>query len=762
MCRLKAKWSNLADRSHALSKSNSKAATSAEIAKANSEMGSFAVSVTAAAPFTIIELQDGEEASVSDTAPESSDMGSSTTPERHAASAGRAADAPTEEVCIKTADFSADDAWQPIEQLEETPGMTAWEELGLPPGVNLWGPTVLELPESPSALSQSKAVSPELAENTAQAGNIRVCLMPARPIAEAMEAEASTESSQLSSGSLHLSSDGSSSRSGGGQDTAGSPTAVESTMQLQGNGLFETLTSLPTSPSLTDTTLLLSTARSDAAESKGPVDSKALAEVPKEAARLRFADDRALSDDTSAPSQQGQESLTLDQELSNVRQSPEDATELPSDASADAAGPSSTLSAGVAVSAVTLSPEEAVTQDTEKEGTGPGSAGGMHAVRECGPSGAQPKGPSGDLNEIRTATDGMHMDDGNFCEPAVLDRGEPTFEDSMRSQQQAQGSGWRAGQLLLPRKQAPPRAQPSGSSSPQRSCSPFGRLAYSRRAKPEQAQHATEDMAASGPGPLEKGMHEAEMGGYYLTTPDPLRTDPGLAVRIRRSASEQSAQSAAQRAVDCIDPLNCDTVQYVSSPAWRMNTLTALDMLRSDEDADSASSPHAHPGRQTAAKTTHPARRAWRSDAQSTDISSPESKPPVPPVQSSRGELHGRLASCAREFAGARASCEHGSQHGAEDGRSNADEMATPSERRLRKQKKGHRSLHSSSRHRGLSANGDRKTRDVLGVRGISAPDSATSSNEVRFFLPYPNCVFARYDVSQRNAWKCTGEFGGL
>lgn len=251
----------------------------------------------------------------------------------------------------------------------------------------------------------------------------------------------------------------------------------------------------------------------------------------------------------------------------------------------------------------------------------------------------------------------------------------------------------------------------------------------------KQAQHATEDMAASGPGPLEKGMHEAEMGGYYLTTPDPLRTDPGLAVRIQRSASEQSAQSAAQRAVHCIDPLNCDTVQYVSSPAWRMNTLTALDMLRSDEDADSASSPHAHPGRQTAAKTTHSARRAWRSDAQSTDKSSPESKPPVPPVQSSRAELHGRLASCARELAGARATCEHGS-HGVEDGRFNADEMATPSERRLRKQKKGHRSLHSSSRHRGLSASGDRKTRDVHGVRGISAQDSATSSNEVCFFLP--------------------------
>ena len=745
MCRLKAKWSTLADRSHALSKSDSKAATCVRTANATSELRSFAVSVTAAAPFTIIELQDGEGVSDSDTAPGSPDMGSSMMPVRRAASAGRAADAPAEIVSIKAADSSADDMRLPFGHLEIKPGTSAWEELGLPPGVNLWGPTVLELPDLPSGLSQSKAVSPELAENTAQAGSIRVCLMPARAIAEAVEAEAFTECSQLSSGSLPLSSssNSSSSRSSSrGQHTAGSPTAADSTMHFQGNGLFETATSTPTSPSLTDTTLLLSIARSDAAESKGPVDSRAQAEVPKKTARLKFADDRAPSDDTSAPPQQRQESPTLDQRLSTVRQSSEDAAQLPSHASADAAGPSSILPAGVAVTAVRHSPEEAATQATEKEGSAPEIAGGMQAVHECGPSEAQPKGPSGGLEEIRSATDGMHMDDRNLCEPAVLDRGEPTFEDSMRSQQRAQGSEWRAGHLLKPRKQAPPRAQPGGSSrSPQRSSSPFGRLAYPRRAKhnqapalpmtnaswnAEQAQHTTEGMATSGPGPLEKGVHEAEMGGYYLTTPDPLRTDPGLAVRIQRSASEQSAQSTAQRAGHCSDPLNCDTVQYVSSPAWRMNMLTALDMLRSDEDADSASSPHAHPGRQTAAKTTHCVRRAWRSDAQSTDVSSPEGNPPAPPIQRVRGELHCRLAS------GARASSEHGRHGVEEDSRYTADEMATRSERRLRKQK-GNRRLHSSSRHRGLSASGDRKSRDGHRVRRTSAQDGATSSNQVCF-----------------------------
>ena len=575
--RLKIKWSALAERSQPPSDSSDAIKPIIGTGRAPIK-NSVPVNVTASASFTIVEL-DREESANFVSWPGSSKSNTLPVP---AASAG---EGPSSSHAISVAKADSADG-----NADREPARSAWEEaLGLPAGVNLWGPTVLELPDSAFATRLSETSSSDQASATLQRGLVYVTAP--RPVAEAVETESFDESS-------HLTSPTTATISFSEMRSPDSHTETDSALKAQ--GVSEEDTSPLTSPALTPSTLTLETASASAPESAKHPLMRAYGEEPMEASLLSFKPDM-IQGRAGAASDELQERLTLDQKLSCERVSAHD------EASEEAQQQQSpSPSAGMPDGMQNRSAQEPGQYLHEAQLVAANAGGRCRAtacngnVHLCAEQGAAGKDAS--ENE---AAELQHT----LSEPAALDRGEPTFEDTIRSQEARGNSKRGMQQLLPPGKQAYPGQRAQGSGSPQRSFSPFGRLGCMSRADPDQetsygkeamsAQLGTEaetspcepkqaSESAQGPGPLEKGMHEIELGGYYLTTPDPLRTDPGFA-RRRRTSSEQSVQCAAQHEQHARDPLNCDSVQYVSSPAWRLNTLTALNKLQPSVDPSEVS-----------------------------------------------------------------------------------------------------------------------------------------------------------------------------
>lgn len=564
--RLKAKWSTLAERSQTCSKQKDSSRAAKGSAAAAAE-GPFAVNVMASAPFTVIELDK-------DDAPDLDKLSDDTTTsdaEHDQAAADRMADVD------KHVNIHADSAYGTTHKnrADDLAGSNWAEELGLPAGVNLWGPTVLELPGGPSS------TSPDLSDIPGQAEGTRVYLTAPRPVAEAVESETLYESSQLSSYKSPRTSDR-------GHLSADSHTDSDGTLQVQGNTLIESETSALTSPTLTSTTFTMDAPSISAAESTEHVSARVEEGKTAERHVLRFTDDQDHSHVEAQPAQ----NLTLDQKLSTE-----------SSGSGD-------QGLGVSPQAEQQQSHPPAANPSEKNDMDPAQES-LQAFDNASPEAAATGGilgaraaTCGDQHQPGNKHHGERADDqcesgtaetpGSFHEPAAMDRGEPTLEENLRSGEVKDRGRW-GSQLLLSRKPAPMHQHLDDSRSAQRRCSPFSRL--NRSAKPEalaghrnkfddddkQVDGLTNEPKQAGGsmserGPLERGMHDAEMGGYYLTTPDPLRTDPGFAIR-RRATSEQTAQSTAQHTKQGRDP-----VQYISSPMWRMNTLTAFDMLHPERE----------------------------------------------------------------------------------------------------------------------------------------------------------------------------------
>ena len=573
--RLRAKWSALAERGHPPldSQDASKAARPSEKV---SVVDSIAVSATVPQRFTIVEL-DRESAGV-DRLPQSTSA--STVPDQMAA-AGDSTDATYSQVKAESADVSL------RRRAEGKPVRSAWEEtLGLPAGVNLWGPTVVELPDPDTTTSPSENMEPDRTSKDKQEGSHRVYVTAPRPVAEAIETESFDESSQLTSPTT-------ASISITDMQSPASHTDTSRTLNIMGNSAFEKYSSTPTSPKEAPSTLTLESPSASVAERPRHLTTRVGVEEPTEAP--------ALTPSQSAVQATKDTRLTLDQKLST------DKACLHIDPTRDChpqAEQKQCTGSSLRASDVKYTGADA---EHKLVGAQPAAAAadmkshnqGAARNAQIGPSSTEQEGkewqPSGDEPAGMACA---------FGEPAALDRGEPSLEDTLRSQEAA-SAGRRGAQL--PRKRASLRQRAPSSGTPQRQFSPFGRLTGMQRAQPDQAndlvmpvpsgmqtdnsrdepKQASE--AARGPGPLEKGMHEVELGGYYLSTPDPLRTNPEFALR-RRTSSELSMQSAAQHGQHASDPLNFDPVHYVSSPAWRMNTMTAFDRLHpSTEEPATAS-----------------------------------------------------------------------------------------------------------------------------------------------------------------------------
>ena len=571
--RLRAKWSSLAG--HAPSASDSHdALKSGGVADQALTNNTTAVDVTASAPFTIIQL-DREESAGPYSLP---DSGHVTTSSAQAASASEETGASSSSAMTGGQADSARETCR-HDDASSMPARSAWEEaLGLPAGVNLWGPTVLELPYSDSSTELSTNTGTDQA-SSAPPADILYLTAP-RPVAEAVETESFDESSQLTSpttATLSITE----------MRSPESHTETESALYVQGNSLYEDQASTVSSSTLTPSTLTLETASAtvDGLFPRHHQAKEACTEEPAGAPPLNPGPIQAAA---GALPTEIHHRLTLDQVLSTERAPPlGEASDIPhihtvQQQSSIPAGRMRDRMQGGSAGEPGLDP--AAIQPAAAASAARDASGNNHVPSSCQEQDAVSRSPH--------AQDPISL--GCITpEPAALDRGEPTFEENMKLQQ-TKSTGKKGGQLLSPRKQALSGQQAHGSGPPQRSFSPFGRLGCLPRAhsqeecmpvsparnidssskRPKQAAES-----ANGPGPLETGIHQVELGGYYLTTPDPLRTDPGFALRWRTS-SEQSGQSAVQHAQHGSDPLNCDPVQYVSSPSWRMSALSALDMLQ--------------------------------------------------------------------------------------------------------------------------------------------------------------------------------------
>lgn len=584
--RLKVKWSALAE----CDQSPSDSASAFRLVTATGRAlikNSIPVSVNASAPFTIVEL-DGEGSESFFSWPGSTESNTLPVP---AASAGESADASSSHAMSVAKADSADD--RPIQDNPDSePARSAWEDaLGLPAGIKLWGPTVSELPVSAFAREVSKSFLSTSASASLQTGLIYVTAP--RPIAEAVERESSDASS-------HLTSPTTATTSFSEMRSPVSHTETDNPLKVQGNSVFEEATSPLTSPTSTPSASTLETATASIPKGAKHSPMRPDGEEPKEASLLSPRTDMMQGSANAAPGE-AEERRTLDQKLSTERASPHDevSKEAQWQPSSSPAGSMPEVLQSGSAREPGLYLDEAQPAAAKADGDGRVVAtcnGNVPPIAEQGAA-----GKDADENE---ASGAQHT----LPEPAVLDRGEPTFEDTIRSQE-TRATGRKSIQLLPPRKQAPPGQWAQGSGSPQRSFSPFGRLGCVPRAHPDQTTGYRKEItsgslgvkaetlpykpkeaseSAQGPGPLEKGIHEIELGGYYLTTPDPLRTDPGFA-RPRRASSEHSAQCTAQQEQHARDPLNCAPVQYVSSPVWRRNTLTALDQLPPNMDPSAVS-----------------------------------------------------------------------------------------------------------------------------------------------------------------------------
>ena len=587
--RLKAKWSVLAGRGHAPSDSRDTLKPARAVGDASTQ-GGIAVSVTASAPsFTVTELDTEESLAIES--------------KRDALNDPVAADGVEADTSYYRAAAESDPAGDVSmhDNAESQPARSAWEEaLGLPAGAYLWGPTVLELPDYDSTAGLSESLPSDQSDSTLQTDSRRVYLTALRPVAEALETESFEQSSHLSSPTT-VTTIITEMRS------PDSDAETYSTLNVQGNSLFEDLTRGMTSPTLTTSTLTLETASASVAEGPEHLLLSADAEEPKQASLLMLKPDKVQGSVIAVPADAHERRLTLDQRLSVERVSP-------LDGAAGSSHPQALQQQSSSPAADMLEQKHCkaalgATQDPDSAEAAAPAAGGDIRGRTKPYNGTLP---------TSSAEDDARAEDSNqrelagkactLCEPAALDRGEPTLEESLRSQE-TKNTGRRVVQLLQPGKQLQTRQPAHSSRSPQRSFSPFGRLGCMPRAASDQAPGFIKDLMAmpssmqceschdepkqvaepaNGPGPLEKGMHEVELGGYYLTTPDPLRTDPGFAPR-QRTSSEQSGQSAAQQRQHARDPLNSDPVHYVSSPAWRMNNTTALNKLQPGTEPATAS-----------------------------------------------------------------------------------------------------------------------------------------------------------------------------
>lgn len=498
------------------------------------------------------------------------------------------------------------------------------------------------------------------------------------------------ESSQVSS-SLHT-------RQGEG---ASHSRDSESIVHFQGNGLYEKDTSTLQVQNLRHFTQPQCAQHARVTHSTVPSASEVRADEPKAEPLLRFASGRAAGAGAAQPAQQGG-GFTLDQQLSSVsRESPHGAE----------SGAAAQLAQVRNLEAENGSKPESSSGTADSFQKGDSKADRASRILARGTSAPvfqanideeAPRQQAGVLH-------GIGMEAWAPDEPANLDRGEPTFEEGIRARQhvRTRGANW-AGQLLAPRKQARTQQQSHDARFPRRSCSPFSRLSKSRRAKsgkPERTKHDSisagtqtggtvvetgrSAASASGPGPLERGMHETELGGYYLTTPDPLRRDPGFGATLGRHTSEQSAHSAAQHGQRGTDPLNCDPVQYVSSPAWRMSTLEALDSLQTNVGSDTALDPSLDAKHDTAhaRDATKSARSAQGNDAlQSIHLHTGQ-------------DSHTHQSSSKR---GAEARHRHRNEYKSsrkdyEDNGCNNSEPAPPRDRSASQRRSNSRSRHSSS-----------------------------------------------------------------
>ena len=713
--RLKARWSALAEHGHPSHHAPTKPTKGASLASAQNRV---TLSVSAGAPFTVFKLDD-EEASGPSTFPPGDGHGTpgvgQTAPFGAEDTRGQHAGLPDEPAPSSDVGHA-----QPAnEQLMSMLAGPGWEQqLGLPGGADLWGPTVLEVPESPRASAILAAACPILptqraARSVSTSSSGVIFVTEPGPIAESVEgqdvqcdvceeldrslstsfssqskamlpagapdpsieyqsnplamSQGSEDSLAQSEGISLPSSHGSGSASalpeGQGDEESGGSDACRT--RLPSKVLSEDQLITLTSPSVTD---MAQTASGQASvqspgqteptprhDNCGPIadESPELCNgvlsnrEGQEGLVLEFADRHEQGGWAAAASQADGNSLTLDQRLSiNV-------------GGHNKAGQ---YSQAVAWEQPSIDAMHAMArQDSLSEGEVDRQGAGMTAHASAAPKSSpeESRGAQACLNcssnaaasaqvEVVHSIDALGAQAG--AEPVLLDRGEPTFEDSMRQQtvQSHTGilNGRKAGQLLPHREQTPPHEPSHVRGSPQRSASPFARIMQAGRARAHEARPdpptglsrllsmagrqnegamlEQRPTVSFGPGPLETGWHEAERGGYYLTTPDPLRQDPGFAGRRRQTTSEHSAQSAAQHAQHGRDPLNWDPVQYESSPVWRKNTLTALESLHPFKASDAGPYPRQQPQRPEAEASDQMAGSATAADAAQGDSSIPE------------------------------------------------------------------------------------------------------------------------------------------
>ena len=714
--RLKARWSALVEHGQSPQPGPTRPAKSASLGSGQNRV---TLSVSAGAPFTIFKLED-EEASESSTFPPGNGRGTpgvgQTAPFEAEETRGQQAGQPDEPAPSSDVGYT-----QPAnEQLMSMLAGPGWEQqLGLPAGVDLWGPTVLEVPESPRASAILAAACPILPTQRAarsmfsSSGGVIFVTEPG-PIAESVEEQevqsevceewdhllSTSPSSQskatlppgapdpsigFQSRALSMSrgSEDSLAQSEGtrlspshGSDTAsalpegqgdeGSEGLDACLTQRPGKVLHEDQSITLTSPSVTDTAQTASgqvsvkspgqtepTPRHDrcvliADESAEPCNGDLSNGEGQKGPELKFADRHEQGCRAAAASQADESSLTLDQRLSSdvggYNKAGQYTLAAPGEQLPINAMHAMPRQDSLPASTFDKQPAGMTAHASAARGASPEESEMGQVILSYGSKAAAPEQAEG------VHSMGLALCAGSEAEPVMLDRGEPTFEDSMRQQtvQSYSGilNGWKAGQLLPHRKQTPQQQPAHAPGSPQRSTSPFGRIMQAGKVKPEEARpepptglskllsragRQSEDAALEqrptvsfGPGPLETGWHEAERGGYYLTTPDPLRQDPGFAVWRRQTTSEHSAQSTAQHAQHGRDPLNWDPVQYESSPVWRKNTLTALESLHPDKASDAGPYPRQQPHRPEAGASEQIARAATAADAVQGDSSIPE------------------------------------------------------------------------------------------------------------------------------------------
>ena len=714
--RLKARLSALAEHGHPPQPTLTKSAKGASL---GSEQNRVTLSVSAGAPFTVFKLDD-EAASEPSTFPPGDSHGTpgvgQTAPFGAEDTRGQHAGQPDKPAPLSDVGH-AQSANKQLMSVLAGPG---WEQqLGLPAGVDLWGPTVLEVPESPRASAILAAACPILpiqraARSMSSSSSGVIFVTEPGPIAESVEeqgvqcevcegwdqslsASSSSQSKAMldpgapdpsigsrekalamspgSENSLAQSEDTSLPPSHGSDSASALPDGQGDEEYegsdawrtgLPGKVLYEDQSITLTSPSVTDTTQMAigpaslpspsqtdATARHDhcgpsADESPEPCNGDLNNEEGQEVPVLKFVDRHEQEARDAATSQADVSSLTLDQRLSSDvggynkagQYSHAAAGEQPHSNAMHAVPVQDSLPMGKA--------EEQSAGMTAHAGaaqaTSPEEGGAAQASLDCSSEAAASEQVEG-VHSMRFALGAQ-----SEAEPVMLDRGEPTFEDSMRQQNVQSNTsilnGRKPGQLLPVRKRTPQQQPAHAPGSPQRCSTPFGRILQVGKARAQEAgphpptglarllsRAARQNEGAAlvhrptvsfGPGPLETGWHEAERGGYYLTTPDPLRQDPGFVVRRRQTTSEHSAQSAAQHAQHGRDPLNWDPVQYESSPVWRRNTLTALESLHPYEASDAGPYPRKQPHRPEAEASERMARPATAANAMQGDSSTPE------------------------------------------------------------------------------------------------------------------------------------------